>query len=125
MGKQADLKRAQTGLESRISWFVLVLLTIQPLLDVMSYFLNLQGKTAISTLLRFGLLAVVALVGFLLTKAKKMYLLLFGVVALFWAAHVLNCWRIGYTSFVQDTGNLLRMLNFPIYVWALPLPLGR
>ena len=52
MGKQADLKRAQTGLESRISWFVLVLLTIQPLLDVMSYFLNLQGKTAISTLLR-------------------------------------------------------------------------
>lgn len=41
MGKQADLKRAQTGLESRISWFVLVLLTIQPLLDVMSYFLNL------------------------------------------------------------------------------------
>ena len=112
MGKQADLKRAQTGLESRISWFVLVLLTIQPLLDVMSYFLNLQGKTAISTLLRFGLLAVVALVGFLLTKAKKMYLLLFGVVALFWAAHVLNCWRIGYTSFVQDTGNLLRMLNF-------------
>ena len=85
MGKQADLKRAQTGLESRISWFVLVLLTIQPLLDVMSYFLNLQGKTAISTLLRFGLLAVVALVGFLLTKAKKMYLLLFGVVALFLA----------------------------------------
>ncbi len=125
MGKQADLKRAQTGLESRISWFVLVLLTIQPLLDVMSYFLNLQGKTAISTLLRFGLLAVVALVGFLLTKAKKMYLLLFGVVALFWAAHVLNCWRIGYTSFVQDTGNLLRMLNFPIYVMTFLVILQR
>lgn len=121
MGKQHTLNQPQTGLESRwtgrrLTGLVLVLITIQPLLDVMSYFLNLQGRTSISTLLRFGLLALVALLGFLLSSAKRVYLILFGAVAVFWAAHVLNCYRIGYTSVVQDTGNLLRMLNFPIYV---------
>ena len=95
---------------------MVILVGVQPLLDVLSYFLNLRGSTSISTLLRFGLLALVALTGFFLSSAKRFYLCFFGVVGLFWAAHAANCWRVGYVSLVQDAGNLLRMLNFPIYV---------
>lgn len=116
MGKTGLIGKAKAWLESRMAFFIVILVGIQPLLDVLSYFLNLRGSTSISTLLRFGLLAVVALLGFFLSDAKRIYLILFGVVGLFWAAHAANCWRVGYTSFVQDTGNLLRMLNFPIYV---------
>ncbi len=116
IAKKGPIQGARAWLESHLSLFVVILVGVQPLLDVLSYFLNLRGSTSISTLLRFGLLALVALTGFFLSSAKRFYLCFFGVVGLFWAAHAANCWRVGYVSLVQDAGNLLRMLNFPIYV---------
>lgn len=104
---------------------VVVLVAVQPPLDVLSYFLGLGGSNAVSTLLRFGMLAVVALLGFILSDAKKIYLILYGVIGAFWVAHVANCYRIGYTSVVQDTGNLLRMVNFPIFALTFITILGK
>lgn len=109
------MQKIKDLLESRLSGILLGLVVLQPVLDVFSYFLGIRGSNAISTLLRFGLLALVALLGFLLSNRKWVYLTLYGAIALFWAAHMLNCFRIGYTSPVQDTGNLLRLLNFPLY----------
>ena len=94
---------------------VLALMVAQPAMDVASYFAGQYGLTAITTLLRFGLLALVALLGLLLTDHKRAYLILYAAIAVFWAAHMLNCFRIGYISPVSDTGNLLRLLNFPLY----------
>ena len=61
-------------------------------------------------------MALVVLLGFLLTERKRVYLILGAAVAVFWLAHMLNCLRIGYVSPVEDAANLLRLMNFPLYV---------
>lgn len=109
------MQKLKILLTDKLSIILVGLLVIQPALDVLSYFADRYGLTSITTLLRFGLLALVVLLGFLLTDRKRVYLILGGVAAAFWAAHMLNCFRIGYTSPVQDTANLLRLLNFPLY----------
>lgn len=109
------MQKLKEMIAGKLYGILLALLAAQPILDVLSYFADRFGLTAVTTLLRFGLLALVALLGFLLTDRKRVYLILYVLIALFWAAHMLNCFRIGYTSPVQDTANLLRLLNFPLY----------
>lgn len=104
-----------SALEKRLSAIALVILVIQPALDVLSYFLEQTGSNAISTVARFLMLAAVALLGFLASHRKKLYLLFYGVVGLFWVLHMANCFRIGYVSLFSDAANFLRILNFPIF----------
>ena len=109
------MKSLRAFLQNRISGLVLALLVIQPMMDVLSYVLGELGSNALSTLLRFFMLALVAFLGFFVSRKKRVYFLFYGAVAVFWIAHVLNCYRIGYQSFVADTANFLRILNFPIF----------
>lgn len=110
------MTKIQKALEARLSAIVLIIVAVQPVLDVLSYFLSELGSNTVSTLLRFAMLAAVALLGFVLSDKKMVYLVLYAVAGVFWTAHVLNSYRIGYTSVVQDTANFLRILNFPIFV---------
>ena len=114
MGKTHMVKIC-SALEKRLSAIALVILVIQPALDVLSYFLEQTGSNAISTVARFLMLAAVALLGFLVSHKKKLYLLFYGVVGLFWVLHMANCFRIGYISLFSDAANFLRILNFPIF----------
>lgn len=109
------MQKIKDFLTDKLSGILLGLLVIQPALDVLSYFAGQYGLTAITTLMRFGLLGLVVLLGFLLTDKKRIYLIPCAAIAAFWGAHMLNCFRIGYTSPVQDTANLLRQLIFPLY----------
>lgn len=107
-------------IENRLGALVLLLMAIQPAMDVLSYFLAEKlGSNAISTALRFLLLAVVALLGFVLSEKKHLYFVFYGVSGLFWILHAANCFRIGYRSPVSDAGNFLRMLNFPIFTLSM------
>lgn len=110
------MQKLKNLLTDKLPVILLGLLIIQPPLDVLSYFADRYGLTSITTLLRFGLLALVVLLGFLLTERKRVYLILGAAVAVFWLAHMLNCLRIGYVSPVEDAANLLRLMNFPLYV---------
>lgn len=114
MQKLKTLKTFKTALENKLPAILLGLIVIQPPMDVFSYFLGLRGSNGLSTLLRTALLGAVALLGFLLSERKRIYIGFYAVVAVFWLAHMLNCWRLGYISVVQDTGSLLRLLNFPL-----------
>ena len=109
------IKSLRALIQNRISGLVLALLVIQPAMDVLSYFLGELGSNVLSTALRFLMLALVAALGFFVSQKKRVYFLFYGAVALFWIAHALNCRRIGYQSFVADTANFLRILNFPIF----------
>lgn len=109
------IRSLRTSIQNRMPAVVLALLVIQPVMDVLSYFLGEMGSNALSTLLRFLMLAVVAFLGFFVSNKKRIYFLFYGAVAVFWVAHALNCRRIGYQSFVADTANFLRILNFPIF----------
>ena len=118
MGQQNMRETFQTvkqAIVKKLPWVVGFLIVIQPLLDVLSYFLGELGNNSLSTALRFLMLMVVALLGFVVSERKRIYVIFYGVVALFWAAHMLNCFRIGYQSFVSDTANFLRILNFPVF----------
>lgn len=109
------MKKLRNAIEKRLPALVLILLVIQPAMDVLSYFLGQMGSNTLSTLLRFAMLAAVALLGFIVSEEKKVYFIMYGAVALFWVAHALNCFRVGYQSPVEDAANFLRILNFPIF----------
>lgn len=108
----------RSALEKRLSVLVLAIMVLQPALDVFSYFLEKTGSNAISTAVRFLLLAGVALLGFAVSGKKKLYCLFYGVTGLFWMLHMANCFRIGYTSLFADAANFLRIVNFPVFTLA-------
>lgn len=110
------IKSLQNSIQKKLPTIVVVLLVIQPFMDVLSYFLSEAGSNTISTLLRLAMLGAVALLGFLTTDRKKAYFCIYAVMAVYWLLHVLNCYRIGYISVVQDTANYLRILTFPVFL---------
>ena len=63
------------AVDKRLSWIVGIIIVIQPLLDVFSYFLQQGGSNSISTALRFLMLVGVALLGFLVSDKKWVYFL--------------------------------------------------
>ena len=112
------MERIQTlkqAIDRKLSWLIGFIIIIQPLLDVLSYFLAKMGSNSLSTILRFLLLAGVALLGFFVSDRKRIYFIFYGIVAVYWIAHMANCFRVGYQSWLSDTGGFLRIMNFPIF----------
>ncbi len=109
------MQKIKSGISNQLSKIVLVLLLLQPILDVLSYFLQELGDTTISTLLRFALLGFVALLGFFVSDKKRVYVVFYAIVSIFWILHALNCFRVGYKSVYTDTANYLRIISLPIY----------
>lgn len=110
------LKKWKAGITQRLPGIVLVLLIIQPCMDVLSYALTEWGDTTISTLLRFGMMMVIGLLGFIVTDRKRKYILFYCVLAVFWILHVANGFRVGYISVYEDTANYLRILTTPVFL---------
>lgn len=110
------LKKWKTILTAHLPKLVLALLVLQPFLDVFSYAMTERGTTIISTLLRFFMLGLAGLLGFVITDKKKIYLILYGIMAGFWVLHVLNGFRVGYISLYEDTANYLRVLTLPVFL---------
>lgn len=95
--------------------FMAALLIIQPLLDVLSYFMLKSNTTAVTTVIRTVLLFAVVAYAFLISDNKKKYGLLFAVVGGFWLVHMLNCMRIGYADPLKDIGEYLKLVQFPLW----------
>ena len=96
------------------------LCTAQPLLDVLSFWTQTLGRaTSVSLALRMLLLAAAAVLAFVLSERKRAYLILCGVLALFWGAHVLACRRVGYAAPMSDLINFIRVAQLPVYTFAL------
>lgn len=96
------------------------LCTAQPLLDVLSFWTQTLGRaTSVSLALRMLLLAAAAVLAFVLSERKRACLILCGVLALFWGAHVLACRRVGYAAPMSDLINFIRVAQLPVYTFAL------
>lgn len=109
------MQKLKDNISKHLSKILIIFLVLQPVLDVLSFFLQERGNTSISTLLRLLLLAAVAFLGFLISDRKRVYIIFYSVAALFWILHAANCFRVGYTSFVTDTANYLRIISLQIY----------
>ena len=103
----------------RLPAFVFILCVLQPCLDVLSYWLDAMGTgNALTTLLRFAMLAVVVLVGFFLSQRKGYYFALAAVLAALTAGHVAACVADGYHAMVDDLANMLRIYQLPLMTLA-------
>ena len=98
--------------------FMAAVLLIQPLLDVLSFFLRDSGATPVTTSLRMIMLAAVSLYGFIISDRKQLYAACYAVVVGFWLLHMLNCWRTGYLDPVGDTAEYLKLAQFPLWTLA-------
>ena len=111
----------QSSLKQRLAFPVgevmAALLVIQPLLDVLSYFMGQADANWLTTGLRTALLAVVCLYGFAITDNRRAYYGMYGVVAGFWALHMFNSLRLGYQDPVGDAAEYLKLAQFPL--WTL------
>lgn len=101
-----------------ISRFVFALFVIQPILDIISYFMILEGSTTITTLLRMVMLAIVLLYAFVVSDNKKIYFIIGGIMAVYWVIHVLVCARYGYISWTEDLAMYVRTVQMPLFTIA-------
>lgn len=112
-----DIARLKDKFTASSGEVMAALLLIQPLLDVLSYFMREHGDTAVTTVLRTVLLFVVCAYGFVIAENRRPYYVLYGVIGGFWLAHALNCLRAGYLDPVADAAEYLKLVQFPL--WTL------
>ena len=114
--KQSKL---QTNIRLHLPGWMLVLCIIQPFLDVASFWLDRLGiSNGPTTVLRFLLLAVVVLVGFVLSERKRYYFVLAALLAALTVGHVLACDQWGYGAPLTDLANTLRIYQLPMMTLA-------
>ena len=96
--------------------FVMIIFALQPLMDILSYWTGKLGITnALTLLLRFGVLGLVALFGFISSKNKGYYFIMAGVCALLFCGHIYACEQVGYLGMVSDATNYIRVLQMPLF----------
>ena len=111
--KSAASKTAD--IRSYVPQIILLIFMFQPLIDVCSFWLNEIGHgNSISLLLRFAFLGGTVLFCFCISRNKKIYLLLAGVIILFAGAHVWGCASIGYQNAFYDLTNYIRVVQIPV-----------
>jgi len=106
-------------LAGRLPQIMLILCLLQPCLDVLSYWQDALGvSNALTTVLRFAMLAAVVLLGFALSQRKRAYFGLAGILLALTVGHVLACSQWGYGPVTADLANLLRIYQLPLMTLA-------
>ncbi len=112
MERISDMARQK--LSPQICRIVFVLCIMQPLLDVLSYFAEAGGFSAVTTVLRFLMLCFILATAFVLSNRKKAYLITLSLMLIFTLLHTAAQFISGYSSIVSDWANLLRIYQLPI-----------
>lgn len=108
-----------TTLSERISAklpvIVTVLTVIQPLLDVISYFVVKLGfGNSLTLALRLFLLVVIFTLGYITANSKVPYYVLSAILLCLTVCHCAVCFVYGYVSPMSDIANLVRIYSLPI-----------
>lgn len=110
----------RTRLGEKLPTLVLALFVIQPLMDILSYWLAEWRVSNLPTLLlRFGVLAATVLAGFFLSDRKKVYYIAAAIMAVIGLGHIITCLQVGYRDAVSDLSNYIRVLQLPLTVLCL------
>lgn len=104
--------------QKMIKNFVFVLLIVQPILDIISFFVAESNLNIFTTLLRMLIFGVVALYGFLITENKKPYFIMAAVLVVFFICHMVACFSDGYISLYEDVTMYVRTIQVPVYALA-------
>ncbi len=119
MSKQQSDASGQLRLRQYVPQLILLLFVVQPVMDVLSYWLDvLDWGNTISLLLRFAVLAGTVLLGFGLSRNKKFYFALCAVLAMLAAGHIWACITVGYSDPIYDLTNYIRVAQIPLFVFC-------
>jgi len=114
------ITKYRTLLQGRLPLATLVLFVLQPLMDVLSFWILRWGMGNTATLLlRLFVLAAMVLTGFLAADRKKPWYITAAVCAFIGICHMIACFHFGYGSIVTDLSNYVRVLQLPLTVLCL------
>lgn len=114
------IQKIKTYLIQYAHIFVALLLIIQPLLDVISFWvIRLELPGVLTLLLRIAVLGIASLWGFIIAKRRWIYFTLMGVVLLLYAGHVVSCLQVGFADPISDIANYIRVIQMPVFVLVL------
>ncbi len=95
--------------------FTALLMIIQPIMDIISFWFERFGLSGNITLaLRLGVLGFSLLFAFVITDRKWIYWSACAVVVLLYAGHVFAIWQAGIQSIVTDFANYVRVVQMPL-----------
>lgn len=107
--------KLRNGIRPWLPALVLALCIAQPLLDILSFWLDrLMLPNTLTLVLRFGMLFGVVGLGFLISNRKRYYFLLAVILGGFTLCHMAVCWKNGYVGIVDDLVNLVRIYQLPL-----------
>ena len=96
MNNAGNISTIKARLSANPEPAVYVLFALQPLLNILSYWTARPGGGhTLTLLLRFGVLAVVVLAGFLLSGRKRLWIFGGAACGLFWLCHMAVCASVG------------------------------
>lgn len=114
------MARISSWIRSRAAIIVLCLFAIQPLLDVLSFWLQEMGiSNLISLAVRLLVLGVCVLTAFWISDRKWVYWTAAGLLAALFAGHVVACMQVGSYSPMTDLTNYIRVILMPVTTLCL------
>lgn len=95
---------------------IVMLFIIQPIMDILSFWMDKLGMSNTLTLaLRMLVLLCFALTGFLASRKKWVYFAFVGACAVLVAGHWYACTRVGYLKPFADLTNFVRVIQMPLF----------
>lgn len=94
------------------NWLVF-LIAAQPVLDVLAYFTRNSVVTP-AGIIRLLIMFALPLYLLFTMKDRKRLVIPLAVIALYCAAHVINCFRVGYLSFTGDVRYMISVVQMPL-----------
>lgn len=109
------------ALRKRIPWFVFAMFLFQPVLDCISFwFTRLELSNTLTLALRLGVLALTAVLGFVLSRRKWIYFAAAAVCIFIGAGHIYALYDYAApASIVSDLTNYIRVLQLPVMTVCL------
>lgn len=95
-------------------YWLIMIITIQPILDIISYFQTKIGGQSYTWIARIILLIIIIAISFLKSKNKKSLFLKLSPIILFFILHFANLYRINNLNLISD-------LKYFVYVFQLPV----
>lgn len=98
--------------------YLLILTTILPILDILSYFFVDSKYNIITTIIRVCIVLLFFIASFIISKNKKKYYIFILILLFYSLAHMISCNLNGYMNFIIDMENLFRIMYMPILLFS-------